>query len=321
MDKILSKEEVDALLAAVFEGRIDPERELAKVDGGAVSYDLFSAESNKGYIPNLDLIYDGFIRYHRVALSNRLRRMVEIKKIGARTYKFDDFLQTLPSPVCMTLYKIDPFKGAALIAMDSALVFTVVDSILGGTGSPSIPGNRMFTSIELRLMEKLSRDILLDMEKAWAPIHQVRMNLLRMEMNPRLVNIVPPEYQVVTMALKIQIDDMVGDMVFAIPFMTIDPVRDKLRSGVQFDMMAIDPQWSYRLSEDLLEAPLEVSVEMGGATITMDELLALVPGDTITLDTQSRSELVVRVAGVEKFKGIPGVRSGNKAVQVTRVQG
>ena len=319
MEKILSKEEVEALLAAVFEGQIDPERELAKGEGGAITYDLFSADSQKGHVPNLDLIYDGFIRYHRVTLSNRLRRVVDIKKTSARTFKFDDFLQTLPSPVCMTLYKLDPFKGAALIAMDSAMVFTVVDSILGGTGTPAIPGNRIFTSIELRLMEKVSRDILLDLERAWAPIHKVKTNLLRMEMNPRLVNIVPAEYQVVSMTLKIQIDDMVGDMIFAVPFMTIEPVRDKLRSGVQFEMMAVDPQWSFRLSEDLMEAPLEVSAEMGGAVITMAELLGLAPGDTIMLDSQSRGELLVKVAGVEKFMGVPGVRSGNKAVQITRL--
>lgn len=318
MENILTKEEIDALLSAVFEGRIDPEKELAKQAGGITNYNLFSSDANKGHVPNLDIIYDSFIRYNRISMSNRLRKIVEFRKIGARVFKFDDFLQTLPAPVCMAIYKIDPLKGAALIAMDSPFVFAVVDSILGGTGKPKIPeNNRIFTSIELRLMEKIIKDALLDMEKAWAPLHATRMSVLKMEVNPRMVNIVPPEYQVITMALEIQIEATIGNMVFALPYMTIDPIRDKLKSGMQFDQMAIDPKWSFRLSTELCEAPLDLSVEMGSASISLAALLNLTPGDTIMLnDKPNQNELLVKVGGIDKYVGIAGVRNGNKAVKI-----
>ncbi len=320
MENSLKQEEIDTLVTAFFEGRLDPEMELKKAKGGVSSYDLFNSESRNLLVPNLDIIYDGFIRYNRVTLSNRLRKLVEIKKVGASSYKFDDFLHTLPSPVCMALYKIEPLKGAALIAMDSALVFTIVDSILGGTGNSSNPeSNRLFTSIELRLMEKIVKDMLADMEKAWAPLFATRMSLLRMEMNPRLVNIVPPEYQVAVMDMEIQVDTAVGHMAFAVPYMTIDPIRDKLKTGLQFDIMAIDPGWAQRLSEEIIGTPHEVSVEMGSSTITLAELLQLSPGDTIMLESTHDGEIPVKVGGVEKFMGVPGMRRGNKAVQITRV--
>ncbi|HBG04970.1 MAG: flagellar motor switch protein FliM [Geobacteraceae bacterium GWC2_58_44] len=318
MEKILTKEEIDALVAAVFEGTLVPEKELAKGGVQAEQFDLLDIEAHR-VIPNLDIVYDGFIRYNRVTMSNRLGRMVEIKKEEARPFKFGEFLSVLPSPVCLAIYKMDPLKGAALIAFDSTLVFTIVDSILGGSGVSSGQGmNRLFTSIELRLVEKIVKDALADLEKAWAPLCPVSMNLLRLEMNPRLVNIVPPEYQVVTMSMKIQIEETVGNMILAIPFMTIEPIRDKLKRGVQMDMMAVDPLWSYRLSEELLEAPLDVSVEMGGATITLSELLELGPGDTVMLESSGKDELVVKVGGAKKFLGIAGVSGGNKAVQISR---
>ncbi len=319
MEKILTKEEIDALLEAIFDGRIEPDKELAEQNDRVCIYDLFNTE-HKVLVPNLDVIYDSFIRYNRVTLSNRLRKIVEIRKLGTQPYKFDEFLQTLPSPVCMAIYKIDPLKGAALIAMDSDLVFTLVDCILGGAGAPNLPdNNRMFTSIELRLMETIVKDVLSDMEKAWAHIQTTKMSLLRMEMNPRLVTIVPPEYQVVTMALEIQIEEFKGEMVFAIPYMTIEPVRDKLKSGTQLDVMAVDPQWSNRLSAELLDAPLELTVELGGSTITLGELMEMVPGDTIMLDKDSRSDLTVKIEGTGKFYAIPGVKGGNKAVQLTGI--
>ena len=320
MEKILSKAEIEALLNAVFDGRIEPEKELSKADGAAVAYDLFNSEGNKGSIPNLDIVYDSFIRYSRVNLSNRLRKAVEIKKVGARSYKFDDFLQTLPTPVCVAIFKIEPLKGAALISFDSTLVLSLVDSLLGGTGLAKVPiANRMFTAIELRLMEKIASDILQDLEKAWSPLYQSHMTLLRMETNPRLISIVPPEYQIVTMSLKLQIEDISGNVLFAIPYMTIDPIKDKLKSGMQFDLMAIDPQWSSRLSMELLEAPIETTVEMGNASISLRELLDLSAGDTIMLDKPCSSDMIVKVEGVPKYFGIPGIRHGNKAVQISKI--
>ena len=318
MEKLLTKEEIDALVAAVFDGTLVPENELAKAGPQAEQFDLLDIEAHRA-IPNLDIVYDGFIRYNRVTMSNRLGRMVDIKKEEAVPYKFGDFLSVLPSPVCMAIYKMDPLKGAALIAFDSTLVFTIVDSILGGSGVPSGQGmNRLFTSIELRLVEKIVKDALADLERAWAPLCPASMNLLRLEMNPRLVNIVPPEYQVVTMSMKIQIEETVGNMILAIPFLTIEPIRDKLKRGVQMDMMVMDPLWSYRLSEELMGAPMDMSVEMGGATISLADLTGLSVGDVVMLDTSGKDELVVKVGGTKKFMGIAGVSGGNKAVQITR---
>jgi flagellar motor switch protein FliM len=319
MEKILSKAEIEALLNAVFEGRIEPEKELSKAEGAVVAYDLTNSDALKGSVPNLDIIYDSFIRSNRVNLSNRLRKSVEIKKVGSRAYKFDDFLQTLATPVCMGIFKIEPLKGAALISFDNTLVLSLIDSLLGGTGSAKVPiANRMFTSIELRLMEKIVLDVLQDFEKAWAPLCYTHMTLLRMETNPRLLNIVPPEYQIVTTTLKFQIDDISGNMMFAVPYMTIDPIRDKLKTGMQFDLMAVDPLWSFRLSSEIMEAPMETTVEMGNALITLRELLDLAPGDTIMLDKACSSEMLVKVEGVPKYFGIPGIRHGNKAIQISK---
>lgn len=320
MEKILTKAEIEALLNAVFEGRIEPEKELIKAEGAVLTYDLVNSDAQKGSAPNLDIIYDSFIRTFQVHFSNRLRKSVEIKKVGARAYKFDDFLQTLPTPVCMGIFKIDPLKGAALISLDVNLVLSLVDSLLGGTGSSkAAAANRMFTLIELKLMEKLVLDMLQDFEKAWAPLCHTRMSLLRMETNPRLINIVPPEYQIVTMTLKILAGDISGNMMFAVPYMTVDPIREKLKTGMQFDLMAVDPQWSSRLSREIMEAPLETTVEMGNALITLRELLDLAPGDTIVLDKASSSDMLVKVEGIPKYFGVPGIKHGNKAIQISKI--
>ena len=101
-------------------------------------------------------------------------------------------------------------------------------------------------------------------------------------------------------------------MVCAVPYMTIEPIREKLKNGVQFDMVGVDPKWSQRLSAELSEVPLEVAVEMGHAAITLRELLHLEPGDTIMLDKDIRNDLLVTVGGIKKFWGFPGCRGATR---------
>jgi flagellar motor switch protein FliM len=121
------------------------------------------------------------------------------------------------------------------------------------------------------------------------------------------------------MTLELQIADISGNMLFAVPYMTVDPIKEKLRSGMQIDMMAVDPQWLRRLSSGVMETPMEAVVEMGNANITLRELLELMPGDTIMLDRPSTSEMLVKIEEVPKFYGIPGLINGNKAIQISKI--
>ena len=203
--------------------------------------------------------------------------------------------------------------------MDAPLAFSIVDSVLGGTSRNALTLNRLFTNLELRLVQMVLTDVLADLEKAWTPLYPAKISLLRMEMNPRLVTIVPPEYQVVTMTVKVHIEETIGTMIFVVPIMTIEPIRDKLKEGMQFDLMAIDPEWSNRLSTEILDAPLELTVELGNSRISLRELLDLEVGDTIMLDKPCTSELMVKVEGVPKYQGVPGIRHGNKAMQISDI--
>lgn len=317
-DAILSQAEIDDLYAAWRSGALDPEKDQSRSSGNATSLDIFGGAASKALAPNLDLVYDSFIRYFRITLSNRMRRMIEVHKLGARTYKFDDFVLTLPQPSCMTIYKCDPLKGASMFAIDSSFFYMIVDTCMGGDGNCGpIEKGRVFTNIELKMVQRVVQDVLKDLERAWSPLVPAKLSIVRVEMNPRLVNIVPPEYQVVTMAMSVESDTAKGNIVFAMPLMAIEPLRDKLRSGSQFDMASIDPKWVFRLTGNVADAPIEMSAIMGTTTISMEKLLGLKAGDVLTLDNDATADMTVLVHGVPKYKAKAGVSKGSKAIQIT----
>jgi len=62
-----------------------------------------------------------------------------------------------------------------------------------------------------------------------------------------------------------------------------------------------------------------LSAEMGNATISLRELLELKPGDTIMLDKPSSAEMEIKIESIPKYLGVPGIRHGNKAIQINKI--
>jgi flagellar motor switch protein FliM len=62
-------------------------------------------------------------------------------------------------------------------------------------------------------------------------------------------------------------------------------------------------------------------VKLGAADITVRDLLELEPGDIIQLNSDATLPLDVLVEGLPKFKGIPGLSKGNRAIKITDVIG
>lgn len=321
MSQILSQEEVDALLRGVTDGEIETEAEYVPDESGIVPYDLTSQERIiRGRMPTLDIINQRFSRLFRNSLSSSLRKALDISAVSTDTVKFGEFVKSLPVPASLHIFKIEPLRGFALLVAESKLVFALVDTFFGGTGEGKMKiEGRDFTSIEQRMIKKVVMMVLEDMEAAWKPVHSVNMTFVRSEVNPQFAAIVPPTDVVVVIMFEVELDQVTGTLTVCLPYSTIEPIIAKLRAGFQSDQLEVDQAWIRRLRDRLSETSVDVVVELGTTTISGGDLLGLDVGDVITLDQDADDEMLVRVEGIPKFKGMPGVVKGNKAVRLTRM--
>ena len=167
MSQVLSQSEVDALLAAVSEGELGAEEggEGHIVGGGAggdddrvvVVYDLTSQDRIiRGRLPQLDVIYEKFMRAFRVSLSSALRKIATLNHASTDFLKFGEFINTLPMPTCMSVLRFNALRGSALLVIESKLAYALVDSFFGGADRPytKIEG-KDFTPIELSIIRKV----------------------------------------------------------------------------------------------------------------------------------------------------------------------
>ncbi|MEM5788817.1 MAG: flagellar motor switch protein FliM, partial [Syntrophobacteraceae bacterium] len=315
MEKILSQDEVDALLKGLSDGEIETPKEAAESPGGEVQqFDLTNQDKVvRGRMPTLDIINDRFAKIHRISLSGALRRMLDINVCPAEMIKFGEFLRTLPVPTSLHILKLDPLRGHALFMIESRLIFNLVDCFFGGSGKSSykIEG-RDFTSIEYKVINKVVKMVLGDMDQAWEPIADVTFNFVRSEVNPQFATIIPPTDVVIVVTFELEMDRLMGRMALVLPYSTIEPIRGKLSASYQSDQLEIDSEWAARMRKRLVEVPVEIKVELGRTHLTGAEILNMEVGDVIMLETDSSNPLTVRVQGIPKFTASPGLCRGNQ---------
>ncbi len=318
MEKILSQDEVDALLKGLSDGDIETTQESAPAQEGIRSFDLTNQDRIvRGRMPTLDIINDRFAKIHRIWLSGALRRMLDINVCQAEMIKFGEFIRTLPVPTSLHILKMDPLRGHVLFMIESRLIFNLVDCFFGGTGKGSykIEG-RDFTSIEYRVINKVVKQALQDLDQAWQPISAVSFGFVRSEVNPQFATIIPPTDVVIVVRFELEMDRMMGRMALVLPYSTIEPIRSKLYASFQSDQLEVDAEWIVRLRKLLHDVPVELCVELGNTSLKGAELMNMEIGDIIMLDSDVNMPLWAKVEGVPKLRVNPGICRGYLACQV-----
>ena len=335
MNQVLSQSEVDALLNAVADGKVDTQAAGQSPSGvvgpgpaawaGSIPdseitpYDLTNQDRViRGRMPTLDIIYERFIRLYRISLSNALRKFASISIISTDLLKFGEFVNTLPIPSCMCIIRFEALKGPALLVFESKLAYALVDSFFGGTDRPftKIEGKE-FTRIELSIMEKVMELALRDLEDAWAPVHETKITFGRTEVNPQFVGVVPPSDVIISTTFEVELENATGTIALVIPYSTLEPIKGKLNASFQTEGDKSDREWILKMTEHLKQVESNVKVNLGTSNITVGDLVNLSVGDIIPLSQDADGELDLLIENVAKFKCFFEVSRGNRAIQLT----
>lgn len=321
MDQVLSQSEVDALLSAVSDNKVDAEDAGGGGDdaAGVVQYDLANQDRIiRGRLPTLDIIHDRFIRLFRVTLSNGLRKMANLSVNSTGPLKFSEFMNSLPLPSCLNILRLDPLRGAAIMVIESKLLYALVDSFFGGNDVPytKIEG-KDFTQIEIKIARKVVLSALDDLEKAWEPVYPIKIGYSRTEINPQFVAVVPPSDVVIATTFDVELEKVSGTIKVVIPYAALEPIKSKLSVGFQSEQLEVDHIWINRIKEQVMVTNVNVLVQLGQADITLQDLTNMEPGDIIQLEGDATLPLEVLVEGIPKFRGIPGVLKGQRAIRIT----
>ncbi len=288
-ESFLSQEEVDALLEGVT-GESQKLAEEVAESGEVRSYNISSQERIvRGRMPTMEIVNERFARNLRVGLFNFIRRSPEISVGPVTVQRYSAFLRELAVPTNFNIVAIRPLRGSGMIVCEPALVFGVIESLYGGIGKfqTRIEG-RDFSATEQRVINRLVDVITDEYKKAWVGIYPLELDYQRSEMQPQFANIATPSEIVMSTSFQLEIGEITGAIHFCMPYATLEPIRDVLYSSTQGDSVEVDKRWVNVLTQEIQAAEVVLVAELAHADATVEQLLAMKPGDFIELDRQPR---------------------------------
>jgi flagellar motor switch protein FliM len=318
-DQILSQEEIDALLTAMDSGEVEVEEEPEpKVKAEAKAYDL-TAQSMmlRDQFDALDEVYDKFVNLLNVGLASSLQRAIEVKQVSKEIVKFGEFLQAFSNPTGFSIFSMEPLIGSGMLAVEPNLAFSLIDCMFGGVGKP-LSTVREFTQIEHRMLARFYVDVIEQLEKAWRVAYTLKMTQRKTESKPEFVNLVNPGDLVLIFVFSLNGEEFSGNIHVCTPFLMLEPIKDKLSSRY---LREKDRAHAFRsqLTVLLKDTKVNMIAEMGKAVRTIGQILEMEEDDVINLNTGPQDSIVIKVQGVPKYLGAPGIIKGNRAVQVAEL--
>ena len=311
--RVLSQNEIDSLLG--FGGEA-----VAQENSGIMAL-INSALVNYERLPMLEVVFDRLVRMMSTSLRNFTSDNVEVSLDQITSVRFGDYLNSIPLPAMLAVFKAEEWDNSALMTIDSAMIYSIVDVLLGGrrgTAAMRIEG-RPYTTIERNLVERLVRVILADVSGAFDPLSPVTFRFDRLETNPRFATIARPANAAVLAKLRIDMEDRGGRIEILIPYATLEPVRELLLQMFMGEKFGRDSIWETHLGNELLMTNMHMDAVLDEVKLSLGDIMNWEVGSRLLLNVKTDDLVALRAGEVSLFKGRMGSVNGKIAVRVDEV--
>ncbi len=314
-DRILDQAEIDSLLGlddGAASGEIGGMQKI--ISSGLVSYER---------LPMLEIVFDRLVRIMSTTLRNFTSDNVEVSIDNIVSLRFGDYLNSIPLPAMLAVFRINEWDNYGLMVIDSALIYSIVDVLLGGrrgTAAMRIEG-RPYTTIERTLVERLIALVLGDLAASFDPLCKVTIHFERLEVNPRFATISRLSNAAVVARLRVDMEDRGGRLELLLPYATLEPVRELLLQQFMGERFGRDSIWETHLAQELWDTDVDLDVVLDEQTMSLSEVMRLQIGSRLVLGAAPGGAVELRCGGVPLFAARVGRRKNRVAVRIEETIG
>ncbi len=318
MSKILSQEEIDALLTAVSEVR--ETEAVSEPPLSAQLYDFKHPERiSKEQIRTLRTIHDGFARMFATYLSTNLRTLVDVNLLSIDQVTFSEYSLSLSVPNALYLLGMEELEGKALLEINPQFLLFVVDRLLGGIGDTDIEA-REISQIEQNVIMRVIHTIISLINEVWKQIYPLNTSLIGFETDPQFVQIARSSDTIAIVFFDIRVRGATFTMNLAFPYFTLEPIMSKLSAQ---SMLAITAKQTEDgapelIQERLQSSQMQIQVILADTAVSVRDFIDFEVNDLLQLDKRTSDMLEIRLGGKLKFFGSPGKIGRYRAVKVIR---
>lgn len=320
MSKILSQDEIDALLrSAQAIERATTGAARPAIDG-VTPYNFRRPERvSKEQFKSLHFLHDRFARNVATSLSAYLRTVTDVSLSSVEQSTYGEFLRALPDPTAFYALTLTPLDLVAAFELNPSVAFSMIDRMLGGVGR-NVTLARALTEIEQNVIDAVVRLVIDTLTETWRSIVDIRFALSGRETRPQMLQVAAPNEVVVHLSFDIRIGEARGMLNLAITASALEAVGASFVQSwerARREPTAVDRR-SLFLNLGRASVPVSASVE---TALSARELLAIRPGDVLTLGRSVRDSVDVQVRGTTKFAGRLVAHGGCAGVLLTVSEG
>jgi flagellar motor switch protein FliM len=312
-DRVLDQNEIDSLLGFDI-------GDSAGGDRSGIDAILNSTLVSYERLPMLEIVFDRLVRLMTTSLRNFTSDNVEVSLDNITSIRFGDYLNSIPLPAILSVFRAEELDNYGLITVDSSLIYSIVDVLLGGrrgTVAMRIEG-RPYTTIERTLVQQMVEVVLKDMGTAFEPLSQVNFVLDRLETNPRFAAIARPANAAILVRLRVDMEDRGGRVELLLPYATLEPIRKLLLQMFMGEKFGRDTIWEGHLASELWSTRVPLEAVLDEQNMTLAEVMNLQVGQTLMLNTAPDGLIDLKCGGVTLLKGHMGRLGHHVAVRVDR---
>ena len=323
MAKILSQDEIDALLTTVSSGEEEIEEQAEDDERlrSVVAYDFKHPNRvSKDQIRTLENMHDNFAGHYGSSLSTIMRTIVDVDLLSVDQITYSEFIMSLVSPSCTYTFAAPPLDAVALVDYNPTLTFAFIDRMFGGSGK-ILETERELTPIERTVIGRLSQKLYTDLERSWENIVKIKCEQKSFETNPQFIQIVPPGETVVVVSFQIKLFQSTGLLTLCYPYVAIEPIITKLSAQNWIDATKMrNLETDQDINRDNLGlVDANVSAVLLETSLKMRHFLQLKVGDIIPTEKLITEPMDITVNKHKKFLGHPGLSGKKRAFQITEV--
>ncbi|MCF6466303.1 flagellar motor switch protein FliM [Clostridium sp. Cult2] len=322
MAEVLSQNEIDALLHALSSGEVDFQ-EIKEVESSkkVKKYDFKNPQKiAKDQLRTLEIIHENLGRLFQTFLSGYLRAPVKISILTVDQFAYSEFSNAISNPAFISIIDFKPLNGQILIDISTNVAYSMIDRLLGGDGSKD-QDLRVFTEIELTLLEGMMDKAMSLIKEAWSNVIDLKPKLDKIEVNPQFAQIVPHNETIALITFNLEIGSKEGMLNICIPYLVIEPILDKLSTRFWFSttQKELSEKELLTIKNRMLDTKVPVRVELGSTVVRIKDILTLQEGDVIRLDTGIDEKAKVRIGSNVKYYGNVGKTKKKMAVKIINV--
>ncbi|RLD15310.1 flagellar motor switch protein FliM [candidate division KSB1 bacterium] len=320
MAKILSQEEIDALLSSVSESTVTNTEQAQKQKVTVYDFkhpNLISKEQMR----LLEAIHENLCRNFSVFLSAQLRMIVEMNLLAIDQIMYSEFVMSIAPPSCLYVCNVDTPASHFVLELSPQLAIFVVERLFGGPGSP-VTNIRPISVIEQKVMTRVINKFLEELAKSWELVTQFKADIQRYESNPEFVQIVPSSEPVVVVSMEVKIHGHATLLNISYPYMWVSSIisSPEVQEKILYGSTEATENEQKIIQESLMQTPTVINVRLGKSRISIKDFLDLQVGDVIQLEDRTDKLLPVYINNKHAFNGVVGLRKNHYAVRIESIE-